>query len=201
MLLCGAYNFDSVPSPLITGLPEVLIVPAAAGLGTPSMRAVITVLSDELDRQEPGSQVVVDRFVDTLLIYSLRFWVRSDQGQQTSWLRALHDPGIGRALTAIHAHPEGTWTVKMLAQQACMSRSSFAHRFAALVGQPPLSYLTWWRMTCAAELLRETDSSVESIAARVGYTNAFAFATAFKHQMGAAPGRYRLHHHVAHPRQ
>ena len=91
----------------------------------------------------------------------------------------------------VHRDPANPWTVATLAAEAGSSRSPFARRFTALIGQPPLTYLTWWRMMTAARLLRESDAPLAAIATRVGYASEFAFATAFKRQHGTAPGRYR----------
>ena len=97
----------------------------------------------------------------------------------------------GVALEAMHQDPARRWTVASLAAQAGLSRAPFARRFTALVGRPPLAYLTWWRMTVAARMLRESDATVAVIARRVGYSSEFAFATAFRREHGSAPGRYR----------
>ncbi|MCK2238837.1 helix-turn-helix transcriptional regulator [Crossiella sp. S99.2] len=91
----------------------------------------------------------------------------------------------------MHQNPAHPWTVAKLAAEARLSRAPFARRFTTLVGQPPLTYLTWWRMTTAARLLRTSADPLTSIAARVGYTSEFAFATAFKRAFGTPPGRYR----------
>ncbi|WP_370457885.1 helix-turn-helix transcriptional regulator [Actinoplanes sp. OR16] len=91
----------------------------------------------------------------------------------------------------MHRDPAHPWTVATLAAEGQLSRAPFARRFTALVGRPPLSYLTWWRMTTAARLLRQDDTPLSAISSKVGYTSEFAFANAFKRQYGTAPGRYR----------
>ncbi|GAA4235662.1 AraC-like DNA-binding protein [Streptosporangium album] len=103
----------------------------------------------------------------------------------------LGDPAIGAALHALHRDPAHPWTVETLGSQTGLSRAAFSRRFTALIGQPPLTYLTWWRMTTAARLLRESDASLGEVAARIGYTSEFAFANAFKREYGTAPGKYR----------
>src|SRR5436190_8548094 len=94
--------------------------------------------------------------------------------------RALTDPAISAALRDLHENPARSWTVAQLGARAGLSRAAFARRFTALVGQPPLTYLTWWRMTIAAQLLRGTDAPLAAVAARTGYTSEYAFANAFK---------------------
>jgi AraC-like DNA-binding protein len=91
----------------------------------------------------------------------------------------------------MHRDPARPWTVASLAAEAGLSRAPFARRFTALLGRPPLTYLTWWRMTTAARLLRESDAPLAAIAAEVGYGSEFAFAAAFKRRHGVAPGRFR----------
>jgi len=191
LLLCGAYDFADAPNPALAGLPEVLRVPASAGRRVPSMRSALAVLTDELDGEEPGGQVVVDRLVDVLLVCSLRVWLDGEGSGRAGWLRALRDPDVGRALEAMHREPQESWTVETLARAARLSRAAFARRFSEVVGRPPMAYLTGWRMTLAAELLRDTDRPLSAIARHVGYGNPYSFGAAFKRAFGEAPGRYR----------
>ena len=112
------------------------------------------------------------------------------------WCKALVDPEIGRALRLIHGDPSRSWTVHSLAAMVGLSRATFARRFVTLVREPPLTYLTRWRMTVAAGLLRDTDLRVAAVAGRVGYHNEFAFTSAFKRILGEAPTRYRASYHL-----
>lgn len=104
---------------------------------------------------------------------------------------ALNDTAVTAALHAVHRDPAAPWTVAKPAAEAGLSRAAFARGFSALIGQQPLGYLTWWRLTMAARLLRATQAPLRSIAAQVGYTSEFAFANAFKRAHGLAPGAYR----------
>ncbi|MGW0811225.1 helix-turn-helix transcriptional regulator [Nonomuraea sp. NPDC002799] len=108
-------------------------------------------------------------------------------------MTALNDSSISTALTAIHHDPAHPWTVETLATQAGLSRAAFARKFTTLIGQPPLTYLTWWRMTTSARLQRETNAPLRIIATQAGYSSEIAFAAAFKRQYGLTPGRYRQH--------
>jgi AraC-like DNA-binding protein len=128
-----------------------------------------------------------------MLLYVLRAWLaeRSAADEPAGWAAALRDPGVSRALADVHDDPARAWTVEDLAARGAMSRSTFAQRFTAMVGQPPLTYLTWWRMTVAGRLLRESDEPLVAVARQVGYGSEFAFAKAFKREFGVAPGRYR----------
>lgn len=127
-----------------------------------------------------------------MLLYILRAWLdeQTDDGSATGWAATLRDPSITAALRHIHQEPAGQWTVETLGATAGLSRAAFSRRFTSLVGTPPLGYLTWWRMTLAAQLLRDTDKPVQAVGQRTGYTSEFAFAKAFKREHGLAPGRY-----------
>lgn len=105
--------------------------------------------------------------------------------------RTQGDPVVSRALRLLHEHPAHRWSVAELASCTAVSRSSLARRFTALVGEAPMTYLTGWRITLAADLLRETDDTLESIARRVGYGNAFALSVAFKRVRGLSPTAHR----------
>ena len=123
----------------------------------------------------------------------LRGWIERSARAESAlgWPGALTDTAIGGALAHLHDDPGHAWTVAELGDQVGLSRSAFAQRFTALVGEPPLTYLTWWRMTVAGQLLRESDAPLSAVAQRVGYASEFAFAKAFKREFGIAPGRYR----------
>jgi AraC-like DNA-binding protein len=190
--LCGAYQLDPARAhPLLHDLPELIHLPAHLGRH-PELRATVDLLASELERPGLGTDAIVPALLDTLLLYILRSWFDGQPtGTSTGWSAALNDQATVAALHAIHRHPARPWTVKTLAAEAGLSRAPFARRFTALVGQPPLSYLTWWRLTTAARLLRESDAPLNTIAHRVGYTSEFAFANAFKRRYAIAPGRYR----------
>ncbi|MGW0801525.1 AraC family transcriptional regulator [Nonomuraea sp. NPDC002799] len=195
ILLCGAYMLDQNRAhPLMSHIPQIVHLPAQVG-HHPSLRAAVDLLGSELARPQPGAGAIIPALLDTLLLYILRAWMEreSQQGRTTGWIAALNDSSIAEALTAIHHDPGHPWTVGELGARAGLSRAAFARRFAVLVGQPPLTYLTWWRMTTAARLLRESDAPLRIIAAQTGYSSEIAFAAAFKRQHGRTPGRYRRH--------
>jgi AraC-like DNA-binding protein len=148
-------------------------------------------LACETSSERPGAQTVVSRLADVIFIQIVRGHLASLGGQGTGWLAALADPQVGAALSLLHRSPETAWTVQALAQHVAMSRSAFAARFTRLVGDPPLHYLTRWRMQKAAGLLREGHSTIAQVAEAVGYDSEAAFSKAFKRAQGAAPGAYR----------
>jgi AraC-like DNA-binding protein len=196
-LLCGNYHLEKArPHPLVSRLPELIHLRTGDGRH-PELTTAVNLLRTELDRPRMGSGGIVPALIDSLLLYILRAW--SEQGCEDSagWATALTDPAIATALAAMHAEPAENWTVESLAARAGLSRAAFAKRFHALVGVPPLAYLTHWRMSTAARLLRESDLSLATVAARIGYGSEFAFAKAFKRAYGQAPGGYRRGPHPA----
>ncbi|GAB3923720.1 AraC family transcriptional regulator [Kribbella albertanoniae] len=193
VMLCGAYLLDpSRAHPLLEDLPELIHLPARVGHHQ-GLRAAIDLLGGELEHPRPGGDAMLSALLDVLLLHILRAWFdeQSAHGVATGWAAALHDPAVAAGLRAIHGAPSRPWTVAELASQAGLSRAAFARRFAALVGQPPQTYLTWWRMTLAARMLRDSDAPLATVARKVGYTSEFAFAHAFKREYGSAPGGFR----------
>ncbi|MFE2960661.1 AraC family transcriptional regulator [Nocardia tengchongensis] len=191
-LLCGNYHLDGQrPHPLLRQLPEVIHLPARPDR-YPELAAAVQLLRAELDNPRIGSHGIVPALIDSLLLYILRAWVEDQpRAEATGWAAALRDPAVAPALDAMHGDPAAPWTVQSVADHAGLSRAAFARRFNAMVGEPPLAYLTRWRLTTAARLLREDDLAIEKVAARAGYSSEFAFGKAFKREYGLAPGQYR----------
>jgi len=191
-LLCGAYMLDrSRPHPLLADLPDIIHLPAHVGRHA-RLRTAVDLLGAELAEPGPGASASVSALLDLLLLYMLRAWFADRSADSsTGWPAALADPAVSAALRAMHAEPEAPWTVAGLGAHAGLSRTAFAQRFTALVGRPPLAYLTWWRMTMAARMLRETDAPLSTVARRSGYSSEFAFAKAFKREFDVAPGVFR----------
>lgn len=192
VMLCGAYLMDvERPHPLLRELPEFLHLPARPG-EYGALRAAVELLGAEVERPGPGRDGIVPSLIDALLLYLLRAWLAGRRDEQMpGWATALNDPSISAALRGIHDEPARPWTVASLAEHASMSRAVFARRFAEMVGEPPLAYLTRWRMTTAGKLLRTSDLPVEAVARQSGYLSEFSFARAFKREFGIAPGGYR----------
>lgn len=198
VVLGGAYWLHHVrPHPLIASLPPVIHFPARAGALT-AVRSVVDLLAAEMDARRVGATAAIPALLDLLLIYGVRAWYEQAD-LATGWAAALRDPGLSHAVSLMQQHPELPWTVQGLAEQAGMSRAVFARRFASLIGQTPLAYLTWWRMTRAAALLRETAQPVAAVAAKSGYESEFAFSRTFRREFGTAPGAYRRHHAKSDP--
>ncbi|MDI6942534.1 AraC family transcriptional regulator [Microbacterium barkeri] len=191
--LCGAYELDlRFIHPLLAQLPPVVILRAPFDRGEP-LRDAVELLAMELDRPGPGTDHLVAALLDVLFIHILRAChdERILPDSAHSWVTAIRDTGISSALDAFHDNPGHPWTVAELAQRAVMSRTAFARRFHELIGDPPMTYITWWRMNLAAALLTDTDQSMRAIAQRVGYSSEYAFAHAFRRERGVSPGAAR----------
>ena len=176
---------------LFASLPPVLHVKGDAGTTVRWLEANLQFVASEMASGEPGFETIVSRLADILVVQAVRAHLAQNGGGCKGWLRALVDPQIGQALSLIHEKPEADWTVESLASKVGMSRSAFAARFAQLVEEPPLTYLTRWRMQKASRLLETTPAGVAEIAKRVGYDAEAAFSKAFKRWIGVAPGAYR----------
>lgn len=190
--LSGAYRLDRVrPHPLFADLADLVRLPARVDRH-PGLQASIDLVLSELGEQMHGRDLVLPALVDVLLVHLIRACLRERAGHRTTgWCVALDDEAIARSLHAMHEHPAEPWTVESLGAHAGLSRAAFARRFTAVVGQPPLAYLTWWRLTVAARMLTTTDLPLSVVAQRSGYGSAYAFATAFKREYGTSAGRYR----------
>jgi AraC-like DNA-binding protein len=187
VLASGTYHVSSfVSGRLLALLPRTVVV-RRADVRSPIME----LLSAEVDRDQPGQQVVLDRLLDLALIAALRAWFDRPTADPPGWYRAHGDPLVGQALRVIHEEPARAWTVAGLAASTGVSRAALARRFSELVGQPPMTYLTHWRLDLAAEALRNTDATLSAIAREVGYANAFALTVAFKRVRGTTPQQYR----------
>ncbi|WP_412543720.1 AraC family transcriptional regulator [Longispora sp. K20-0274] len=187
VLLTGTYQLDgAVSRRLLDALPPLLVL-AADAWDCP----VVPLLAAEIGKDEPGQEAVLDRLLDLLLIAVLRAWFSRPEGAAPAWYRALGDPVVGRALRMLHNNPAHPWTVAALATEAGLSRAALARRFTDLVGEPPMAFLTGWRLALAADLLREPDVTVGAVARQVGYGSAFALSAAFKRVHGVSPQQHR----------
>jgi AraC-like DNA-binding protein len=181
---------DPVGHPLLAALPRVIHLRDSASAMVEWLDPTLRFIASEAGSTQPGAQTVVSRLADILFVQIVRAHLASAP-ETSGWLGALADPQIGAALTRIHEEPGRDWTVQSLASSAGMSRSAFAVRFNRLVGEPPLHYLTRWRMQKAQRLLRDGRATLSDVAASVGYDSEAAFSKAFKRAVGAAPGTYR----------
>lgn len=192
-IVCGCFRFDTpINSVLLTALPVLIHTRDMANEAGLWLAQTIKLLAYESHIEQPGAATVTQRLCDALFVYILRNHLATLPPERASWLRALVDPQIGAALHLIHEAPGEAWTVAKLATRVGMSRSAFALRFAANVGESPMQYLIRWRVQKAAMMLRARgDTAMTEIATRVGYSSEAAFNKAFKRLIGQAPGAYR----------
>jgi AraC-like DNA-binding protein len=193
--LSGAYRLERArPHPLFQDLPDLVSLPARPDRYQ-GLQASIDLVLGELGEPMHGRDLVLPALLEVLLVHLVRACLIERAGLRTTgWCVALEDEVVARSLSALHERPADPWTVESLGAHAGLSRAAFARRFTAMVGQPPLTYLTWWRLTMAARLLQTTDIPLSTIAQRTGYGSAYAFANAFKREYGISAGRYRQQH-------
>jgi AraC-like DNA-binding protein len=182
VVVCGAFLVGEPGHPALAGLPRILHVPGGGGL-----QPYVDALSTEAFEGGPGSDLVMARLSDALLVRA----IRQHAGDRPGWLRGLSDPYLSPALAAIHTDLRRQWTVAGLARVAGLSRAAFAARFTEKVGVPVIRYLQAARMQRARTLLRAERATVSAVAAQVGYTSDVAFAAAFRREVGCAPGEWR----------
>ena len=185
-MLIGTYEkAGEISQRLIAALPRIAVI-TADQWDTP----LIALLGDEIVRDEPGQEVVLDRLLDLIVIGALRSWLARED-DTPAWYRATIDPVVAPAIRMLKNQPERPWTVASLAAEVGVSRAALARRFTDVVGEPPMTFLTDWRLALAADLLRESDATIASVAHQVGYGSPFALSTAFKRAYGVSPTRYR----------
>ncbi|MFE3945837.1 cupin domain-containing protein [Streptomyces sp. NPDC059118] len=187
VMLSGTYQAPGeIGRRLLGALPALLVRPAAL-----DDSPLVPLLAEEIDRDEPGQELVLDRLLDLLFVSVLRTWLAEPDAGAPAWYRARSDSTVGPALRLLHEHPAQGWTVESLARKVGVSRAGLARRFAEAVGEPPMTYLAGLRIALAADLLREPDATVATVAHQVGYSSAFALSSAFKRVRGVSPQEYR----------
>jgi AraC-like DNA-binding protein len=187
VMLTGTYQLhNDVSQRLLRALPT-LIVLRADELDSP----LVLLLAAEIGKDDQGQEAVLDRVLDLLLITVLRAWFDRPDGRAPDWYRAHADPVVGHALRLMHHNPAHRWTLGELAREVGISRAALARRFHELVGEPPMTFLTGWRIALAADLLREPGATLASVAHQVGYGSPFALSAAFKRLRGVSPRQHR----------
>ena len=183
---CASVHFEGGSThPLVRALPPLVVLPLAK---VPGLEGALNLLFAEADAVQCGHRLIADRLFEVVLLQLLRWLLdHGEEGGLSIGLAAgLADPQLARALTAMHEQPQHPWTLELLAEQAAMSRSSFASRFKDTVGLAPFDYLSDWRMTIAKKLLRQ-GQAVKTIAPELGYANASALSRVFAQRTGLSP--------------
>jgi AraC-like DNA-binding protein len=192
--VCGYLACDSrLCKPMLGALPRMLRLPLGERSGSAWMISTIQRAAEESRAPRAGSDAVLAKLSELLFVEAIRCHVESMPADERGWLAGLRDPHVSAALRLLHAEPGRAWTVDELGEQAGISRSALAERFTTLIGEPPMQYLTRWRLALAARALKHGTETMLRIASDVGYESEAAFNRAFKREFGMPPATWRRH--------
>lgn len=190
--VCGYMACDPhLGKPVLSGLPPVFTVNIRTDRSGHWLESTILHLVDEAASGHVGSAAMLAKLSEALFVDILRRYVAKLPDTETGWLAGARDAVIGKALGLLHGRPREAWTVASLADEVGLSRSALIERFSRYLAEPPMAYLTRWRLQLAARTLANTSRAVAAIAAEVGYESEASFNRAFKRQFGVPPARYR----------
>jgi len=205
-LVCGFVHCDEgVFNPLAAGLPKVLCGRSTGRRPNP-LHGLLQLALSEAAAPRPGTTTLLTRLTELMFVEVLRTFMESLPAEPTGttpsgakpsgakpsgWFAGLRDPFVGRALQQLHAAPARHWTVDELGRTVGLSRSALVDRFNALIGQPPMTYLTHWRIQLATQILRDSHASVADVGSQVGYASETAFNRAFRRVVGLPPAAWR----------
>jgi AraC-like DNA-binding protein len=193
-LVCGYLGCDASPfNPLLEALPGMLVVHEHSK-GSGLMKELLLAVLEERESHRAGTESILAKLSELMLVRAARGHMDGLPDGAMSWLCALRDKHVGRALERIHAEPARNWTVAQLAGEAGLSRSAFAERFSQLTGDSPMRYIGRWRMQLASRLLEE-GADMGRVAGAAGYQSDAAFQRAFKRFVGVTPGEWRRRQH------
>jgi AraC-like DNA-binding protein len=191
-VLCGSFTLGpGADHPLLRALPRLLHVRGDGEHAPEWLQSTLRFLSAEVRKPGIGTEAVVSRLIDLIVVQSVRAWVATQVDDRAGWIAALRDGQISKVLGLMHKYPERPWTVSTLAHEVGMSRATLARRFRELLEETPLAYLSRWRLQAAANLIRRESLTLGEVAARVGYQSEASFSRVFLQAMGQRPGAYR----------
>jgi len=191
-LICGFLeSSEFLFTPVFRTLPDMLVENTSSDKVGALMASMVHEVISLVEAATPGTQMMLGRMMELLFVEVLRRHVSRLPAGSKGWFAALNDSIVGRALALVHADPARKWTAEDLAREAGSSRTVLAERFNALLGRPPIDYVTSWRIQLASNRLRNRGDSIAGIAADVGYESEAAFNRAFKRETGLTPGRWR----------
>ena len=197
--VCGYMTCEPhLSRPVLNGLPPVFKINIRTDCSGQWLESSILHLVEEAASGRVGSEAMLAKLSETLFVDTLRRYIASLPEQQTGWLAGTRDPIVGKSLGLLHSRVAHPWTIAHLADEVGISRSALVERFTRYLSEPPMAYLTRWRLELAARSLERTSRGVAEIAADVGYESEAAFSRAFKRAFGQPPGRYRNDHRI-HP--
>jgi len=193
--VCGYMTCDPhLSRPILNGLPQVFTVNVRADSSGNWLETSIRHLVEEAASGRVGSEAMLAKLSEALFVDTLRRYVDSLPDHHNGWLAGARDPVVGKSLALLHGRVAHPWTIADLADAVGTSRSALVERFSRYLSEPPMTYLTRWRLQLAAESLQKTSRGVADIATNVGYQSEAAFSRAFKREFGQSPGRYRSDH-------
>jgi AraC-like DNA-binding protein len=193
--VCGYMTCDPhLSRPILNGLPPVFKVNVRADSAGTWLESSIRHLVEEAVSGRVGSEAMLAKLSEALFVDTLRRYVDSLPEQQNGWLAGARDPVVGRSLALLHGRVAHPWTIADLADEVGISRSALVERFSRYLSEPPMAYLTRWRLQLAAQSLQKTSRGVADIATDIGYQSEAAFSRAFRREFGQPPGRYRSDH-------
>jgi AraC-like DNA-binding protein len=196
--VCGYMSCDAhLSRPILNGLPAVFKVNVRTDASGHWLENSILHLVEEAVSGRVGSEAMLTKLSEALFVDTLRRYVDGLPEQQSGWLAGARDPVVGRSLALLHGRVAHPWTIADLADQVGISRSALVERFSRYLSEPPMAYLTRWRLQLAAESLKKTSRGVADIATGIGYQSEAAFSRAFRREFGQPPGRYRSDHKAA----
>jgi len=199
--VCGYLACDRrICRPLLTSLPRLVRVSLGADGESVWLLKLLEVGVQESMNDHPGGNSLLAKLAELMFVEATRRFAAQLPHTQKGWLAGLRDPQVGRALALLHARPAQAWTVDTLAREVAMSRSVLAERFTDLIGEPPMQYLTSWRLGLAAQALRTSNETIARIAERCGYESESAFNRAFKREFSIPPAAWRKERGDAKPR-
>jgi AraC-like DNA-binding protein len=192
-VVCGFLGCDVRPfNPVLDSLPRVVhLRRGSTEAGADRLAQLIEFALAESQRGDPGAKCVLLRLSEILFVEVVRRCLEAVPAAHPGWLAGVRDPLVGRALACLHDRPAEAWTLDRLAKDVGASRSALADRFTHLIGQPPMRYLTQWRLQLAAGMLADGSAKVSAVALDVGYESEAAFSRAFKKLVGTSPAAWR----------
>lgn len=192
-LVCGYLVCEpQLSAVVLSGLPRMITVNIREGGSGDWLEESIRFSVNQTTAAEPAGQAVLTKLAEALFVETIRRYICSLPASESGWIAGVRDPDVGRALALLHADPRRAWTIRDLATMVGVSRSILAERFTRYLGEPPISYLTNWRLQIGAQLLASGSRGVAEIAAEVGYESEASFNRAFKRKFGEPPARYRV---------
>lgn len=191
-LICGFLKCDELLfHPILRHLPALIHARPGVEPADEWLASTIRHTAHEASHAAPGARCMLPRLTELMFVEILRTYMRTLSTNELGWFAALKDPVAGAALKLLHGSPLGSWDVNTLARRIGTSRSVLTDRFKHFLGQPPIQYLTHWRLQLGAQALKASEQPMKRIAEQAGYESEAAFSRAFKRKFGLPPAEWR----------